>query len=465
MASALEIPHKIRRMLSMADAYYRGGDASRTIECVAASAALDIQFNGAALHGHPRFVSALSASFARVFTDLGLGGTFRPSRDIHPRSALFIVPSLASNAATANLLNLVKEHARSGWRVAVMVCEEFSRRTPELEHLRFPDGRASILGAETVAALSKHAAILMIPTYGNLLDAIEIGVNAARRWKPAVAAFMASPACPVQAGIAFARVAPVQVNLSVGAPLILPGLDHILYNNPAKLGTDAALLAGYGALSFETSGGDAASGVNCKPIPRAAIEVPEEAFLVASAAHQLPQRMLAGSFAADLATFLRKDPRRYWLGVGGGEFSAVLETLGEVRSRARLVGAVRDIRPFVKAADLFLNEYPEGGGNSVIEAMGCGTPVVALHAGPSHGWNIGAALVGKHAIPTFDIPAYWSLAHAWAESPAHRAAAGREQQQRALERYDYRVITPQYREVIEALADQSHGHATHAVAA
>jgi glycosyltransferase involved in cell wall biosynthesis len=101
----------------------------------------------------------------------------------------------------------------------------------------------------------------------------------------------------------------------------------------------------------------------------------------------------------------------------------------------------------LKSCNVLLNEYPEGGGNSVIETMGCGVPVVAMQAGPRHAECIGAELVGPDAIPTNDIDAYWRLAETWIRDPQAAAAAGARQRARALAELDYGVICDAYERI------------------
>jgi glycosyltransferase involved in cell wall biosynthesis len=83
--------------------------------------------------------------------------------------------------------------------------------------------------------------------------------------------------------------------------------------------------------------------------------------------------------------------------------------------------------------------------------MGCGTPVLAMNAGPSHGCHIGADLVGPDAVPTADAEAYWAKASSWLADPAARRDAGARQQRRALEHLDHAVIAQRYVETLTAL--------------
>lgn len=449
------IPQHILAHAALANACFARGDLAGSVEAVAAAAVLDIQQHRAGFvadaSGAVQLCGLYTRGFSAALSDLPW--TPPTARD-GPPSVLLAAQCIADGqAASSVVLRLAADLAGHGWRVGVVVAEELTQRTPPLRVLRCPDGPSTRIGAGFLDRLREHAEVMLVPTLGSFVDGARAGVGMARAWEADLAVFVASPACPVQAGMIAARVAPVQCNLSVGVPMIMAGVDRVLYNNPRTLAAHAGVLAGRGiaAMSVATSGGDAAAGLAAPAADRAGLGVPADAVLLASASNCLPARMLAGSFARDLGALLAANPRVHWMGVGRGDFAAVRDLLAPVIRRVHLVGTVADIRPFVKAADLFLNEYPEGGGNSVIEAMGCGTPVVAMNAGPQHGCCIGAELVGEDAIATMDTAAYWARVAAWTNDPAARAEAGRRQQRRAVEELDFGPITAAYRREFEAL--------------
>jgi glycosyltransferase involved in cell wall biosynthesis len=433
------------------DAFARS-DPAAALEWIAGIAATDIQQHRASFLASPERLWALCDLYTSLFRGLGIApATLTPG----PRpSILFVAQCIArGQAASENMVRHTRAMADLGWRVGLLVADELTQRDPPLTHFQTPDGPSERLGKDILERVAPCVDIHVLSKRGSFLQAIEEGVNVARRWRPSIAAFVASPACPIQAGMIFSRVAPRQAVLSVGVPALLPGVDLVIYNSPRRLAADAEMLAraGIPASSVTTSGGDAAAGVDAKPAERSALNIPRDAPLLVSASNVLPKRMLAGTFAADLARFMAQHPRVHWLALGKGDFTAVKAALGPAADRARFVGPTADIRPFVKAADLFLNEYPEGGGNSVIEAMGCGTPVLAMNAGPAHGCHIGADLVGTDAVPTHNPEAYWAKASSWLADPAARRDAGTRQQRRALEHLDHSVIAAKYAEKLAGM--------------
>jgi hypothetical protein len=312
------------------DAFARG-DAEAALEWIAGVAATDIQQHRASFLASPDRLWSLGDLYTSLFSGLSI----TPARLDPPRaerpSILFIAQCIArGQAASENMVRHTRAFADAGWRVGLLVADELTRRDPPLTHFQSPPGAAETIGREILDRIAPHADLHVLSKRGTFLDAIQEGVNAARAWKPDLAVFVASPACPVQAGMLFARVAPRQAVLSVGVPLILPGVDHVVYNSPRRLAADASMLASAGipASSVTTSGGDAASGLRVAPTERATLGIPPDAPLLVSAANALPKRMLAGTFAADLARFLSAHPTAHWLALGKGDFTPVKAALG-----------------------------------------------------------------------------------------------------------------------------------------
>ncbi|MGQ0628586.1 MAG: glycosyltransferase, partial [Phycisphaerales bacterium] len=176
--------------------------------------------------------------------------------------------------------------------------------------------------------------------------------------------------------------------------------------------------------------------------------IPDGVALLVSAANKLRERMLAGSFCADLCAFLRQQPRAHWVGIGRGDFSGVrgaCERAG-VGAQVTIVGAVRDVRPYFKMADVTLNEYPEGGYTTVMESMACGTPVVALAAGVRHAECAGAHLVGGTVLQTGSE--YWGRVAALCADDQARLAVGTAQRARAREHFSLTAIAREYERIL-----------------
>ena len=445
MALANSIPPHVGGCLKPALVHAQAGRLAQGIECVAAAAVADIQQHQQVFLSDAANAAILCDLYAQLFAGAGIKPVkHHPARTPGGRvRLLYVVSSLVEGqAASANIARFCTLHDAARFECRVLCVEEFTRRSPALTFLDYPDAPSSRIGAGVIASLPPGACTVLEPI-GDLLAGAHGAIGAARALSPDVAVFVASPACPIQAACAFARVAPRQVNMNIGVPLPIAGIDEIVYNNPRRWHQDRAFLASCGidSRSVETSGGDARAGVHTTPRARAALGLPADAFALVTAGNRLPQRLAAGTFIRDLALFLDSHPRAWWVGVGPGDFSPIRAALSGAASRVVTPGPAPDIRPIVKACDVYVNEYPEGGGNTVIEAMGCGTPVVALYAGPRHAQHIGASLAGEEIT---DVAAYWRRVGVLAGDAPARRALGQAQQARALEKFDYPVIARAY---------------------
>jgi glycosyltransferase involved in cell wall biosynthesis len=363
----------------------------------------------------------------------------------------------SGQAASEVITKFIEGLDKKRWTCGVLSCEELSERSPALKYGKRPLTNSVAVAGPMLERLRSMGPLAICPLTGNLLDSAMWGVTTSEKFKPDVAMFVASPACPVQAMMLHRRVAPVQVNMSIGLPLPVAGVDMIISNNPQTYQRDRGTYEqdGFVTRCVETSGGDAQRGKDASKQDRLALAIPLEAKVLISVSNKLEHRMLAGNFAEKLLAFLQRRKDVCWIGVGRGEFSRIRELAVSrgVASRMLVVQNQTDPTPWVKMADVFLNEYPEGGGNSVIEAMGTGVPVVALHAGVRHAECIGAILVGdQDSIRGNDTEKYWARVEAWVDDPQARADAGKRQQERALACLDYAAVGKQYQgHLLEAL--------------
>jgi hypothetical protein len=490
----LAIPQHVGSVLKRGFRCAAEGDAAGALEALAAAAICDIQQHQQQFLGDIRACATLAQCadswLAPWRASLAAGGAESPRACANgaeesggrPVRVLYVVPSIVQgHAGSSNIVRLIKHQldparGSKGMRVAIepalLVCDEMTARSPELPFLKLQPTPSEAMGAEHLAALRSLCPVTVLAATGSFLDAAERGVEAARAFDADVALFMASPACAVQTAIAAARVAPVQACLNIGVPLLSHGIDAVIYNNPLKEARDAEFVRALGieVTGVLTSGGDAQVGARTASFPRKEMGLPDGVPVVACMSNVLGRRMLAGTFAADLAAFLRRNPDAWWLGIGSCDPEVVRARLrgleGGADAERRCVFAGAQARPWgmIKSCDVVLNEYPEGGGNAVIEAMGCGVPVVAMRAGERHAENIGAVLVGPDAVPTADTAAYWALAERWIRNPAEARAAGERQRARAESQLDYTAICPRYEQIVVDLAHRA-ARATNAAVA
>lgn len=474
------MPQVVAQWIGVSQRLASEGKVAEALEHVAGAAVLDIQQHQQTFLAGAFESLFLGDVYAQVLERVAWPTWCKPSDELDDLRAMRVLYVLGSvvqgQAACANVARLLESHAPERFEPSVLVVEEMTARTPPLRALKFAETPSTVVGAGTLDRMRASVGpdrVCIVPPTGTYLDGAHLAIERARAMRPDLAIFVGSPASPIQVSMAFARVAPVQVNLSIGVPMLTRGIDAVIYNNPRRQREDSAAVESRGirVLGVPTSGGDAAGGPSVIAMPREALGVPAPATVLVSAANNLPGRMLRTTFAADLARFLAREPDAWWVGIGGGDFGPVREAMRravlalaaqegaaatpeDVLHRVRFLGAMSDIRPAIKACDVLLNEYPEGGGNVVIEAMGCGVPVVAMAAGRRHAECIGAELVGPEWAIEADlstdraldtrIAAYWSRVRQWARDAMSRSAAGVAMQRRAIDTLDYAAIGLSY---------------------
>jgi len=150
------------------------------------------------------------------------------------------------------------------------------------------------------------------------------------------------------------------------------------------------------------------------------------------------------------AIHVRQRPSRLML-LGTGpmldELRALAGSLG-ITDHVAFEGFVRNPLPYMRAADAFvLSSRSEGFGNVLVEALGCGTPVVSTDCphGPSD-----ILAHGKFGIlvPPRDPEA---LAPAFGRILDERAAWPRERLQARAEAFSYRACADQYAHLFQSL--------------
>jgi len=470
-------PAPVAAWLHRARAAIAAGHTADALEALCAASAVDIQ-----QHRQHYLASAVQAGevadlYAQALAPIAaVAPPFQPPPPPSGQLRIaYLVPNLVQGqAASLNVVRYAECHDRDRFDVHAVITDELFARTPPSPRLHLPSLTSSVAAGPLLSRLRAAATVHLLPSTGDLLTASAAALRPLRALGFHAAIFVASPACPIQATLAALRLAPRQYNLNIGVPLLSPGIDAVIYNNHHRAEADlpeltARKIARHTAL---TAGGNAreiaarVAGLDRARIAaqfRATLDpaVPPDAPLLLSIANQLPTRMLHGTFTADLARFLKAHPQAHFLAVGGQSeaYAPVLRQLASagVADRVRTLASQSDILPTLLAADLLLNEYPEGGGNTVIEAMAAGLPVVALHAGERHAEHIGALLLGPQASRTHHD--YWSAASALLTDPGLRAARAAEARDRALNELDYTAITACYQRILSGDLSQPPSHA------
>lgn len=133
-----------------------------------------------------------------------------------------------------------------------------------------------------------------------------------------------------------------------------------------------------------------------------------------------------------VSAILRRFPNHYHVVAGSGDaepLRSAFEAAG-VLSRVRLLGYFDEVAPFLDTIDLYLNTFPISGGQSVLEPMAAGKPVVIRRYPTTSHFNAGAELSGIPAMIADSDEDYVQTAARLIESPDLRAKYGKQLQQR-----------------------------------
>jgi glycosyltransferase involved in cell wall biosynthesis len=185
------------------------------------------------------------------------------------------------------------------------------------------------------------------------------------------------------------------------------------------------------------------------PDLRAALGVPQEAFLVGSVGHLRPEKnplRLVEAFA-----LLALDPPAHLALVGDGPERAAIRTRARqlgVDERVHLLGHVREAGPCYRALDAFaIPSDTEQLPMALLEAMASALPVVATDVGdlrealPVEG-HAGLVPLGDGCAPRL-AQALAALAH----GPERARELGRQNRARVAEAYAFEAMLARYREL------------------
>lgn len=142
--------------------------------------------------------------------------------------------------------------------------------------------------------------------------------------------------------------------------------------------------------------------------------------------------------------------------VGDGGERAALEAISRELGLTGLVtfsGAQGDVRPYLKAADLFvLPSTAEGISNALLEAMSSGLACLAT----SVGGNADVLDQGRCGVllPEGDVPAWSAALSRLGSDREARLQLGAAARQRILDVFDFSVVGAQYEELYQTLLDE-----------
>ncbi len=262
-----------------------------------------------------------------------------------------------------------------------------------------------------------------------------------------IAFFHGSIATPTDWLLCAWQAAPWQFDRGFGIPLYCPAVDYQFFEIEQTMETLAILCRErnipYGLSpngTVDLSGIDAA-----QPLPRTSLRIPEDHVILGTVGNHLSERM-GEKFCRAVAGAMRAHPKTTYLVVGPGAFEKQRAAFGAdlvndngSQARVRFVGATNHADRWTKTFDVYLNEYPGGGGISVCEAMAASRPIVCMQADTSMFASVAAMYVGRaHLVRPATDEEFARRVTALIENPAERQAVGRAMRQRYEQEFDPR---------------------------
>ena len=197
------------------------------------------------------------------------------------------------------------------------------------------------------------------------------------------------------------------------------------------------------------------------PPTREALNISPNAIILATVGNNLPRRM-SGEFL-DVVCIMKKHSNVLYMIIGGGDFSrqkARFQQTGMLK-RVLFLGPRTDVRHIVRLADVYVNEFPEGGAQSVMEAMAAGIPAVAMRYSNQHLHCCGAEYVGPEmTIAGRDCDGYVELVSRLVSDADFRRRMGEAAHRRVEELYSFKNCVARF----EALYIELYEQATRIVA-
>jgi glycosyltransferase involved in cell wall biosynthesis len=242
-----------------------------------------------------------------------------------------------------------------------------------------------------------------------------------------VAVFHSSMACAADCVAAALKPVPLQICNNMGnMPMQLRGIDAVAYNVRSTYEKEKSQWLAMGIEPFLIPKGTDVDEAAAEQVARQELGLSENVFLLVTAANHLPRR-LSEQFLEVVAEILLRYSHTHYLVVGVGDFTRQRTFFAKkgLQERVTFFGGSDNVPALLKATDVYLNEFPRGGGMSVLEAMAAGCPVVAMKFSNEHLESCGVEWAGEeYGIMRRDIPAYKNLAFRLIEDEQFRKQVG-----------------------------------------
>jgi Glycosyl transferases group 1 len=157
-----------------------------------------------------------------------------------------------------------------------------------------------------------------------------------------------------------------------------------------------------------------------------------------------------------VARILKRFPAHFHIFAGTGNNGLIKEFFLKEGLLPRIVflDHIPDVAPLLSSIDIYLNSFPVSGGQSVLEPMAAGKPVVIRKYSEETHQNVGAELAGLPDLIAANEQEYVAIAERLLENPHLRQSYGDSLQRRFQENFRPDHLAEQYLDFMKKLSRQ-----------
>lgn len=356
-----------------------------------------------------------------------------------------------AHSPTKMLVSFINHHATRDFDIYVYNSEDIAIRLNPKFYLASPLPLSEKFAHKTLNLLKERGISCYVPSMtGSCLDTAKDLVKKIREDNIDVLMFHSSIMCNIACVASLLRPAPVQINMNIGASMYVDSLDCVAFFSNSVMLNELPYWDKLGVASrFMPSGTDVSLEMTDQPPQRSEFGIPKDVVLLATSGHLLPQRM-GENFIDVLIAILKENPKVHYAIIGAGDFNRLNNRLAkeELIERVHFIGFRKDAANLMKIIDIYINQFPEGGGLSVLEAMAACKPAVAMKYDDTVTGSGGAVHVGQeYTIKSQDYASYIDFANKLIRDEKFRADVGVKMRKRYEEVFSPQVMVKAFEEL------------------